>query len=232
MSPNRDNRSNTGPKRSTASDSKEDSTPQRNPYEVPLSPTALPTPTSNARNHSISAEPWMTQQVFFSPEDPHANLDHPATLARQAGAVPESELAEHSVWDEHATSEQLRDGLNPDAVTWFRFYQKQVVRRHVLTPWLVTCLIIFLAGPLAILGALFNEYGGSGFVVLLIFGPTVEEVLKIAWPLWVVEKRPWLFSNGLQLLLCGIGGGLAFALIENLIYLNIYIPDASPQLIA
>ncbi len=48
--------------------------------------------------------------------------------------------------------------------------------------------------------------------------------MKIAIALWVIEKRPYLFRMPLQILLCALAGGLAFALIENLMYLHVYIP--------
>jgi RsiW-degrading membrane proteinase PrsW (M82 family) len=97
--------------------------------------------------------------------------------------------------------------------------------------WWVTCGIVLLSGPLAILGALFNGYSGNGLVMVVLMGPTVEEILKLAIPLWVIEKRPWLFSQGGQVLVCAFAGGMAFAVIENWVYLNIYIPNPSELLV-
>lgn len=212
------------------------SEPKPNPYEVPLTSVTEPPRPSNAKDPSVTAEPWFNQTEFFSAADPHAAMDNPSTWGSQARQLAEHELAEHSVWDEPATSTQLLSGADAmddsNAVTWFRYYQKQAATTPALVTWLVTGLIVLLAGPLAILGAIINGFGGDAFLMLVFFGPTIEEVLKIALPLWVVEKRPWLFSNHFQILLCGLGAGLAFAVIENLIYLNLYFPNASPPLIA
>ncbi len=201
----------------------------KNPYEPPMA-SALDTPvTFHSKDQSIAAEPWFNQKDFSSASNPDARLDILTIGGGEPAQLSEQELAEHSVWDELTTTGQLVAG--PNAVTWFRYYQKQVSQTGILWTWVVTGVIVFMAGPLAILGAIINGYGGNALLMVVFFGPTIEEVLKIALPLWVVEKRPWLFSNSFQILLCGIGAGLTFAAIENWIYLNIYIPNASATLI-
>jgi len=55
--------------------------------------------------------------------------------------------------------------------------------------------------------------------------------MKIALPLWLVEKRPWMYRNGGQILICALASGLMFAVVENVVYLNVYIPDPSAGLI-
>ena len=55
--------------------------------------------------------------------------------------------------------------------------------------------------------------------------------MKTAAALYVVEKRPHWFSSRFQIALCVIAGGLAFAAIENLMYLRVYIPEPSAGLI-
>jgi RsiW-degrading membrane proteinase PrsW (M82 family) len=75
--------------------------------------------------------------------------------------------------------------------------------------------------------------GTSTFAVLsiTIFGPLVEEVMKVAGLLWIVEKRPFLFTSRLQIIICALCGGLAFAVIENFIYLNVYVPNPPESLV-
>jgi RsiW-degrading membrane proteinase PrsW (M82 family) len=70
----------------------------------------------------------------------------------------------------------------------------------------------------------------SGLLMLTVIGPVTEEIMKIAAALWVVERRPYLFKSIPQILLCAVAGGLAFAFIENLMYLNVYIPHHTPKL--
>ena len=64
-----------------------------------------------------------------------------------------------------------------------------------------------------------------------VFGPAVEEILKVALVLWIVERRPYLFKRTAEVLLCGLAGGIVFAVIENIVYLQVYIPDPSAEII-
>ena len=41
---------------------------------------------------------------------------------------------------------------------------------------------------------------------------------KVACLLWIIEKRPFRFTSRMQIAICAIAGGLAFAVIENLLY--------------
>ena len=84
-------------------------------------------------------------------------------------------------------------------------------------------LLIGGAGSLgAILSQSNNQLGFLGILSAVVLAPVTEEITKIAGPLWVVEKRPYWFRSSLQIMLCAAAGGLAFAFIENLIYLFVY----------
>ncbi len=192
-----------------------------------------PSVTHRSRDHSVAAEPWLNQ-TEFAPDanDVFGAYECPPALSPRLPALSPHELAEHSVWDEPATSSRLAGAPDPQAMTWFRYYLLQGSRTPPLLTWMITGVIVMLAGPLAIVGTLLNGLGGDAMVMMVILGPTIEEMLKIALPLWIVEKRPWLFSNGLQILVCALAGGVAFAAIENWVYLNVYIPDPSPALVA
>ncbi|MEM7313250.1 MAG: PrsW family glutamic-type intramembrane protease, partial [Planctomycetota bacterium] len=66
----------------------------------------------------------------------------------------------------------------------------------------------------------------QSFVILLtVVGPLVEEVMKAAATLWAAEKRPFFFKSSTQILICMAFSGLCFAVIENILYLNFYIPN-------
>jgi hypothetical protein len=90
------------------------------------------------------------------------------------------------------------------------------------------------AGPFAVLGALLESVAGSagrmGYLAIVAAGPVVEEMMKIAAVLWMVERRPWLLSSPASILMIGLAGGIGFAAIENLIYLHVYFPGAGPGL--
>ena len=141
---------------------------------------------------------------------------------------------EHTVWDEPTLAPDLAGAPAPDQVTYARWLDRNIAATSYSTTLLVTAGLVLIAGPLGILGALFGSEGGGvstmGLIAVTIFGPVTEEIAKIAGTLWVVEKRPYLFKSIWQILVAAAAGGLFFGVIENLIYLNIYIPDASPAL--
>lgn len=139
---------------------------------------------------------------------------------------------DQSVWDEPALSSELAGEPPPEAQSYCNWLQEARARTSADKTWIVTVAASLLAGPWAILGAILGslETATTRFFLIVVFGPLVEEIMKIAIPLLVVERAPHLFRRGSQILLCAFSGGLLFACIENLIYLNIYVPDPSPGL--
>ena len=57
----------------------------------------------------------------------------------------------------------------------------------------------------------------------VLMAPPVEEVMKLAAAALLVERMPYLVRSRSQLLLVGLGSGLGFAVIENILYLTVYI---------
>jgi RsiW-degrading membrane proteinase PrsW (M82 family) len=119
-----------------------------------------------------------------------------------------------------------------DAPIYGRWLKESRDRTAESTTWIVTVALAILAGPWAVLGAIFGfQDASSGLFLVVIFGPVMEEVLKVSAPLIVVERRPSFFSSPAQLLICAFMSGLAFAAIENVLYLEVYIPDPEPGII-
>lgn len=87
-----------------------------------------------------------------------------------------------------------------------------------------------VGGPLAILGS-FMQTPQSGWLMIVVFGPTVEEVMKIAAISWLVEVRPYLLRSRGQIYFVALTSGLFFAVIENVVYLNIYISSPTLEII-
>jgi len=151
-------------------------------------------------------------------------------LGRSA-PTPE-QAVEHSVWDEPGLSHELAGGVPEDGVTYGRWLEERLSEVDARRSWATVLIIVLAAGPFAVLGTLMGVGGGSwGIVILVVMGPVAEEVMKIALPLWVVERRPFLFRSAAQILVCALLGGLAFAAIENLVYLHVYVPDPPPGLV-
>ena len=137
-----------------------------------------------------------------------------------------------SVWDEPTTSAVIAGETPADATTYARWLEARLAERDVGRSWVITGLIALCAGPLAVIGAFWGS-GQTTFSVfaLVVFGPVVEEVAKLAAPTYLVERRPFEFLTRAQILICGASAGLVFAAIENLIYLYVYVPNPSPGLV-
>lgn len=130
----------------------------------------------------------------------------------------------HSVWDE--------PGLEPEVVstapadeTYAVWVEKKRASYSALDSWMVAFAISLCAGPMGVLGAFMGaaETGSGGIFSLVLFGPLVEEVTKTAILAVLIERRPYLFRGPVQILLAAAAGGLAFAVIENVMYLRVYI---------
>lgn len=162
----------------------------------------------------------------------------PATLLGQDGA----ERAEQSVWEEPTLSDLLAGETPADAETYARWLDEQQNRTQVTTTWAATVMVAAAAGPWAIVGAFCGAMTGESaggvlssrsflnVLAVIVFGPVMEEVMKIAAATWVVERRPYLFSTASQVAIGCLAGGLAFAAVENVIYLNVYIDQPTPEI--
>ena len=114
-------------------------------------------------------------------------------------------------------------------------FRRQWERTHGAARWVVVVLAGLAAGPFAVLGAMFQAMTGQtgfGHLAVILFGPIIEEVLKIACALMLVERRPWLLPGVAGILCIGVLGGFGFAAIENVMYLRVYFPDHGPGLAA
>lgn len=186
----------------------------------------------DADEHSVSREPHRVDRAH-TPDPSEARTDR--LFNAQAASRKSGADVENCVWDEPSTSPTLAGAAPADAPRYELWLARN---RAAMTParsWSVTALIALAAGPWAVTGALFSaDQGiefGWGVLAIVLFGPVIEEVMKVALPLWLLEKKPYLFTSALQLMVCAAAGGLAFATLENLLYLNVYIRDPSPTLV-
>lgn len=188
----------------------DDATSVQRPAKIPTDP-------------SVASEPWMSQRRYQP--DPTDN-------GGPGSDGPGAATPEQSVWDEPGLSRELSGDVPDDAVTWFRHHQIQLQQTSATKAWFVTILVVLVAGPCAIIGTLISGQSGDFPVVYIsIIGPTVEELLKLALVLWIVETRPWLFRSSIQILICMAMSGLVFAAVENVFYLEIAIREPAPPLV-
>jgi RsiW-degrading membrane proteinase PrsW (M82 family) len=187
--------------------------------ESPFRPPAIPAANdANTADPSVFAEPWMKFAAY------QGDVNDSPVVDTNAFIRPE---VDHSVWDEPGLSRSLSGEAPDHAVTWFIYFTQMKESTTAITSWLITILIAIIGGPLAILGTLIEGTTQSGLLTVIAIRPTIEEIMKVALPLWIVEKRPWLFRSSTQILICCFASGLAFAAVENLIYLRFYVPNPS-----
>lgn len=96
--------------------------------------------------------------------------------------------------------------------------------------WMIAVIAALLGGPWAVLAAFLNAEpgmiaGSSMLVMAIIFGPALEETMKIGMAAVFVETKPYLFTSASQLQLATLGAALMFACIENALYLTVYFPN-------
>jgi len=162
--------------------------------------------------------------------DPSESIVDQKNLGRRSDV----EQIEQSVWDEPGISATL-SGAPRDEETYAYWFEQRRAETSWFKSWGTVFLISLAAGPWAVIGAFFNAYlGSSSFVAILslvLFGPMAEEIMKASSSLYFVEKRPYLFHSTWQIALCLAASGLAFSVIENLLYLHVYIDNPSPEIV-
>ena len=176
---------------------------------------------------SVSAEPHLSGSRHAPDPSEEKAVRHLA-----GNRIDESELAEQSVFDDPSYT-----GLVPEgAHTYWHWIEKKSAQTGLLQSYGITLLVALAAGPWAVLGAIFQGstvdfYGVPYLVGICVVAPVVEEMMKVGAALYILETRPFYFRGSFQILLCAFMGGLVFGVLENLIYLHVYLEDPSDFLI-
>ena len=187
-----------------------------------------------SRDQSLSGEPHLRSGL--TPEiDPSERKAARKIVGTEDDTFAEE--AERSVHDEpvHTVNTQCEVPVN--ALTYARWYDRMCEDTGPIERLVLAFLIVLAAGPIAVLGTFMATLSGPsmGLVSLLaiaVVGPTIEEVMKSALIGYVVEKRPFLLISRTHIVAMGVLSGVAFAAIENVLYLKVYVPDPEPWLIA
>ena len=87
-----------------------------------------------------------------------------------------------------------------------------------------------LGGVLGVLGAIIQELSQGSLLVAFIAGPMIEEVMKPSGVYILLARWPQLLTSRLYSAILAALGGLCFALIENIIYLQLYFPEHTQTL--
>ena len=91
--------------------------------------------------------------------------------------------------------------------------------------------LVLVSCALGIVCSLVQEsIGGMGPAGVLLFVPVIEELGKTIGVITLLERRPWLIGGSVDVFAVCALSGLFFATAENLLYLRVYFPDASPEI--
>lgn len=93
--------------------------------------------------------------------------------------------------------------------------------------------LALLSGLFAIVSAIIRQLtiGMPDLLAAVMVAPPVEEILKIAIPIMVLEHRAHWLSRGKDLVWFAIGSALVFSVVENLLYIFVYLENPSAELL-
>lgn len=145
--------------------------------------------------------------------------------------------AERSVFDEPSFSEVISGPIPESALRYTSWYRERSAITSRAFSWYVTLLLALASGPFAVVATLFGAYSGGlpgafGSFAVVVLGPATEEIMKTVLIAVTLDRRPWLFRSRAQIVTVGLASGLVFAAIENALYLLVYVPNPSAELIA
>ena len=138
-------------------------------------------------------------------------------------------------WDEPALSPDLA-GDRPDNIqTYAQWLGQRRSQFSASRSWAITLGLALCGGIWAVVGALLSQVqanNAGNLLLIVVFGPVAEEMLKASAALITIEKWPYVFRSPVQIVLCCVAAALGFAVLENFLYLKLYLPVPSAAMIA
>ena len=111
---------------------------------------------------------------------------------------------------------------------WVEAYRSRVSDRQA---WAAAVLLPLLGIPLAVVWSVMSvEWAGA--LSFIVIGPAVAEVLKLAVPAVVAERRAYVVKHASQIYLMAVIGAVLYAVTQNAVLLSIFYPDASLEFVA
>ena len=100
-------------------------------------------------------------------------------------------------------------------------------QRAGLLGQLIAVAVALLGGAFGIFGAFVQEAQTGGLLLLPFLGaPIIEELVKPSGVYLLLARWPRLLHGQLHTALLAAGAGLSFGLVEALVYVEVYVPDA------
>jgi len=130
---------------------------------------------------------------------------------------------DHSVWDEPSLRPEVSAAVPESALTYGNWLKQRRESWTEFNAWTVTLGVILLSFPMAVAAAIINWTTGNVLLVTDVFvacaaGPMLQEICKIAVPLWIVEKRPYFFTTWFQFFLFALATATVFTVVSNFIF--------------
>jgi len=169
----------------------------------------------------IRNEPHLLPGYGKNPADDPA-IDAP--LGLDAQPTPFSQHSEedidHSVWDEPSLSPDVLDRTPKSALTYANWLSQRRENWSQWQAWTVTLGVILLSIPCAVIAAFISWFSGNHYfvtdvILACIAGPILQEICKIMVPLWIVEKRPYLFTSWFQFFIFALATATVFTAVTN-----------------
>lgn len=95
--------------------------------------------------------------------------------------------------------------------------------------WALAALVPVLSLPFAVASG-FASVEFSGALNFIVVGPLIAELLKLAGASVVIERRGYLIKRSSQIRLMTLATALIFAIVQNVIALTLYFPNAPIEL--
>jgi len=98
--------------------------------------------------------------------------------------------------------------------------------------WRGLALVIAAGGGvLGILGAIIQELSQGSLLVAFVAAPMIEEVMKPSGVYLLLVRWPQVLTSRIYTAFLAALGGLSFAVVENIIYLQFYFPEHTQTLV-
>ena len=173
---------------------------------------------------SVFDEPWMRPPPLNTaaqpPPDSHAVPDQYDTAPRSARETGPGDV-ETVLHSAHSEPERAGTARATQLNELMAEKRKSISPLAIVGVPLLTAL---LAGPVSIIGTLLSgNQGYGGMIYPVLVGPVVEEMMKLAAILYLVEKKPWFIYRGSHIVPLACISALLFGVIENLVYQYVYL---------
>lgn len=163
--------------------------------------------------------PRLNEPVYDPAIDAPLGFD---SQAREFSTNSEEDI-DHSVWDEPSLTPAVAAATPESALTYANWLKQRRESWTQFNAWTVTLGVILLSVPMAIVAAFINWTTGNVLLVTDVFvaciaGPMLQEICKIAVPLWIVEKRPYFFTTWFQFFVFALVTATVFTVVSNFIF--------------